>query len=90
MCNKIVNINHIITKFGTVVSYTSIIICTNFGKKLPTFAEVTLKIEWTKVSGPEHGLRHPLFKRSMVTMYVLYLTTSITTEIIVPSVVSYE
>jgi len=43
MFNKIVNINYIITKIATVVPYTCMIMCTNFGKKQSTFAEVTLK-----------------------------------------------
>ena len=45
MLNKIVNIirRPTITKFGTIVPYICMIMCTNFGKKRTTFAEVTLK-----------------------------------------------
>ena len=43
MLNKIVNINRITTKFGTVVLYTCMIMSTNCGKKCTIFAEVTLK-----------------------------------------------
>jgi len=53
MFNKIININHIITKFATVVPYTCMIMCTKFGKKRTIFAEVTLKGEWTQIRGPE-------------------------------------
>jgi len=46
MFNKIVNINHIITQFATLVPCTCMIRpkCVNLGKKRTTFAEVTLKI----------------------------------------------
>jgi len=43
MFNKIANINHTITKFAPVVPYTCALMCTNFGKKRTSFAEVTLK-----------------------------------------------
>src|SRR6218665_1131777 len=45
MLNKIVNIirTPTITKFGTIVPYICMIMCTNFGKKRTTFAEITLK-----------------------------------------------
>jgi len=43
MFNKIVNMNHTITKFATVIPYTCMIMCTKFGKKQTSFAEVTLK-----------------------------------------------
>ena len=40
--NKIININHTITKFATIAPYTCLIMCTNFSKKRTTFAKVTL------------------------------------------------
>jgi len=43
MFNKIVNINHIITKFATFVPYTCVVMslmCTKFGKTWTTIAEV--------------------------------------------------
>jgi len=45
MFNKIININHIITKFATVdpSTCTCMIMCTTFGKKCTTFAEITLQ-----------------------------------------------
>jgi len=43
MFNKIVNINHTITKFAAIVPYTCMIMYSNFGKKRTTFAEATLK-----------------------------------------------
>ena len=43
MFNKIVNINHIVTKFAPLVLYTFAIMYANVWKKLTTFAEVTLK-----------------------------------------------
>ena len=43
MFNKIITINHIITKFATFVPYTYMIMCKKFGKKWTTFAEVALK-----------------------------------------------
>ena len=54
MLNKIVNINHTVTKFATSVPDNCMIMFTNVGKKRTTFAEITLKIEWTPVRGPEH------------------------------------
>src|SRR6218665_3238278 len=41
MFNKIININHVITKFATLVPHIRIIMCTNCGKKRTTFSEVT-------------------------------------------------
>src|SRR6218665_3436508 len=43
MFNNIVNVNHTITKFATIVPYTCMIIYSYFGEKRTTFAEVTLK-----------------------------------------------
>jgi len=45
MFNEIVDINHIFTKFLSVVPHTCM--CTKFDKKRTTFAEVILKVEWT-------------------------------------------
>jgi len=56
MFNKIVNINHIITKFAAVVLYICMIMCTNG----PNLQKLHQKVEWTQVRGPEN-----VFKRSM-------------------------
>ena len=60
MFNKIININHTIAKYATIVPYTCIIMCTNVGKKWTTFPEVTLKIlmgrsSWTRACGSPQG-----------------------------------
>src|SRR6218665_2577616 len=43
MHDKIVNINHIIPKFASIVPYMCMIRRTKFGKKRTTFASVTVK-----------------------------------------------
>jgi len=43
MFNKIVHMNHTITKFATTVPNTCVIMCTHFCKKLTAFAAVALK-----------------------------------------------
>src|SRR6218665_547815 len=62
MFNKIVNTNRTITKFATFVPYTCMILCTDFGKKRTSFAEVTLKnlmdqSLWTRACGSPEGGR---------------------------------
>ena len=41
------------------------IICTHFGKKQTTYAEVILKSEWTKFADPKRADDRPLFKTSV-------------------------
>jgi len=60
MLNKIININHTVTKFATVIPYTFMIMCTNFRQKRTTFAEITLKNRMdpssrTQARGRPHG-----------------------------------
>jgi len=42
MFNKIINLNHIITKFATFVPHTCLIMGKKIGRKWTTFAEITL------------------------------------------------
>jgi len=63
MFNKIVNLNHIITKFTALVPHSFVIAYSNFVKKRTTFAEVTLKQRMDPCSRMSDD--RPLFKRSV-------------------------
>src|SRR6218665_1299839 len=72
MFNKIININHTITKFATVVPHTCMIMCTNFGKKRTTFAEVTLRNRLDPSSQTHASVPHNILS-SVVCVFIFVL-----------------